>query len=154
MTKWLTCPSFSHMCFLKYETVWQAVASASQPHLRIYKWTPNESRGAPRVLQLFFKASLDRLGCSWKTFFHRSRGQTPLRGKKRGGRRKSSGMSGYLLTTSSTFFLSFLPRLRLHHLTSSENNGVVCSCATCDSQSVDPSKEWWKKKEKAFSPSN
>ena len=42
-------------------------------------------------------------------------------------------MSGYLLTTSSTFFLSFLPRLRLHHLTSSENNGVVCSCTTCDS---------------------
>lgn len=51
-----------------------------------------------------FKASLDRLGCSWKTLFHRSRGQTHLRGKKK-GERKSSGMSGHWLTTSSTFSL-------------------------------------------------
>lgn len=81
LTEWLICLSFSHMCFLKYETVWHTVSSVSQPRLCIHTRTPNKNQRR-FFCPAAFKASLDRLGCSWNTFFHRSRGQIHLRGKR------------------------------------------------------------------------
>lgn len=99
MTEWLIWPSFSRSYIWNMkpcDTLWQ-------PHLPIHKWTLTENHAG--ACPAAFKASLDRLGCSWKVHFHVSRGQTHLVGKKK--KRGGSGMSGYLLKTSFTFFLSF-----------------------------------------------
>lgn len=106
--------------------IWNHVTCCSFSPATPPSYTQMDSEKENHFLQLF-KSSLDRLGCSWKRVFLQSRGQTHSRAKEKkncgGRRRKSSRMSEYLLTTLSTFFLSFFPRLHLHHLNTAQNNG-------------------------------
>ena len=109
LTEWLICLSFSHMRFLKYETERHTVAWAPPASLPPHRQMDTKERELRCVLSpgSFLKASLDRLGCSWKTFFHWSRGQTQLRGKR--GEKKERWHVWILAFNILHLFPSFLP---------------------------------------------
>lgn len=109
LTEWLICLSFSHMRFLKYETVWHCSFSLATPPL----YTQMDTKREPWCFlsPAAFKASLDKLGCFWKTFFHQSRGQTHLSGKR--GEKKERWHVWILAYNILHLFPFFLPQTAL-----------------------------------------